>query len=66
LAILVALALTDADDLALAVWAYPVSVDGVGLGNWFDACAIQFGSMTFFYFSSRQRRRSGIIESCIL
>jgi len=28
------------------LWAYPVSVDGVGLGNWFDASPIQFASMT--------------------
>jgi hypothetical protein len=31
--------------MLLLPWAYPVSVDGVGLGDWFEGFPIEFTSM---------------------
>jgi hypothetical protein len=33
------------DRMPLPLWVYPVSVDGVGLGDWFDGFPVQFASM---------------------
>ena len=36
-------------------WTYPVSVDSVGLGDWFDGSPIQFASMTLAAISPAAR-----------